>query len=165
MKLLSSITLEQLQKFQIENMDPALDILDIKLNKFEKRKQVASRLLGFNSFESIKLDKENHSQSPGVGQILIARHPKQANTIVVLAPTFAICIIENAGYAYFIERANLSFSDVTESLFQGPGCNHFEFEFNFEPKEIELGFSGVKTVDINLFRFNGLRLEFDWKMM
>lgn len=162
MKLINTLTKTQFEKYQTENMEPALAILNIELNKFEKRKQVAARLLGFNSFESIKFNKDDYYQTPNKSTILVAKHPKLTNLLVVLTLSFAICIDEKSGSSYFINENNLSFMDITEKTLNK--ANWFEFELNFEPKEFELGFEGVKSFDVGLFRLARLRVEFDWKM-
>lgn len=160
MKVINSLTHEQFQQFQEENMDPALSVIGISLSKFEKRKQVAARLLGFNSFESIKFNKNDYSQKPDVGEMYVARHPSINGIVVFLTRVAAVCVHEECGKISFIDSQNLSIADISKQDIES--ADTYERDLPFEPLKLELGFSGIKAYNISFYRLDRLRLEFDW---
>lgn len=56
MDIFSTITRADFEKFQKENMDPALALVGDGIKKQGLRSQVAARLLGFRAFEAIRFD-------------------------------------------------------------------------------------------------------------
>jgi hypothetical protein len=160
MKVINSLTPEQFQQFQEENMDPALSVIGISLSKFEKRKQVAARLLGFNSFESIDFNKNDYLQKPDVGEMYVARHPWVNGIVVFLTRGAAVCVHEKCGKISFIDGQNLSIADISKQDIES--ADTYKRDLPFEPLKLDLGFSGIKAYNISFYRLDRLRLEFDW---
>lgn len=162
MKFTNSITPDQFKNFQTENMDAGLSVIGVDLSKFEKRKQVAARLLGYNSYESINFENDEYHKKADIGEMLVARHHLLAYHIVFVTNCCVTVLDQRSGETYFIEQDGLSISDITSDLIKS--AYSFECDLPFEPNYIELDFSGVKTYNIGIHRIDPLYLNFDWHM-
>lgn len=161
MKMSESISTAVFESFQKENMDPALALIDIKLSKFEKRKQVAARLLGYNAYEAIEFDELNYDYIPKPGELLVGRHPESPENIAVWTRNGAIIVNQSGAYVSMFGLHGKPLSSVTGQMLLDAERNPLG-KIPFKPSHVELGFSGIKKFRIGLERMKSRQIEFDW---
>lgn len=163
MKMTNALTRPGFNQFQTENMDPALTLIGVNLTKFEKRKQVAARLLGYSSYEAVVFDDALYDHLPITGELLVAKSPHIRNMVLFVYDGGAVGITESYGTIYAWDDPELTINSITEArLSTASEVYKGALQFPFEQSFIDLGFHGPKLFNVGIMRQHRLRIEFDW---
>lgn len=163
MKMTNALTRPDFDQYQTENMDPALAILGVNLTKFEKRKQVAARLLGYSSYEALVFNDTLYDYSPIEGELLVSKSPHLPGMVLFIYEGGAVGVSENYGTIYAWDGSDLTINTLKDaSLSNASEVHEGMLQFPFEQSVIDLGFHGPKLFNIGILRQHRLRVEFDW---
>lgn len=163
MKITNVLTHPIFTQFQTENMDPALTLLGVNLTKFEKRKQVAARLLGYSSYEAVIFDDALYDHSPVFGELLVSKSPHIRGLVLFIFDGGAVGVEENYGTIYRWDDPELTINSITEAKLSTAAETHKgALQFPFEQAVLNLGFHGPKLFNVDVMRRHRLRIEFDW---
>lgn len=172
MKLFNILSRSMFDVFSKSNMDPALHLLGINLTAYEKRKQVAARLLGYNAFEAITFSDTSDASThkPRGHEMVVGMSPEIPHLLIIVMQQHSFYVSGTSGEYFIIKGAGLNFKTALFSA-----ALHYEsgrsklvescgyFETNFEPSLFETTWSGPQIFSY-INRTSPQKIQIDWVM-